>query len=191
MVVSCWFSVWNKISGGSRCFTPLKKIVTFLLTVWSCLMLMLVCILWLDAVVFKPEPNPTYSSRLKDCNLVRPQRLNHWSLTIGSVYLLQYKAHLQWKNCLDSQPGALKIIALCVLCHRLEMPGCYFDRCPHSGWAIWGSFLSKSLSFHDPMVYYAGATCHMCVGHFKSWLIFINSASGTASVYFYLFFFFF
>lgn len=33
-------------------------IITLIFTVWSCLMLMLVCILWLDAMVYKPEPNP-------------------------------------------------------------------------------------------------------------------------------------
>lgn len=65
-------------------------IITFLLTVRSCLMLKLVCILWLEAVVLKPEPNPDIVGglRLKDCNLVCPHRLNHWRLTIGSMWLL-------------------------------------------------------------------------------------------------------
>ena len=66
-------------------------IIASILTVWSRLMLMLVCIFWLDVVVLKAEPNPDTSSTaglgLKDCNLVHPHKLNHWSLTTGCIWL--------------------------------------------------------------------------------------------------------
>lgn len=64
------------------------------------------------------------------------------------------------------------------------MPGCYFDHWPHSGWAIWGSSLYRSSSFHNPMVYYVGTTCCTCVSRFKFSFISMNLASGTGSVVF-------
>lgn len=141
-------------------------------------MLMLVCILWLDAVVFRPEPNPRYSSRLKDCNLVCPQRLNHWSLTICSVERLQYKAHPQWKNCLDTQPGALKIIALSSLSSLVNARMLL--------WSLPAHRLDDQREFSEQVLIIS--TCCTCVCSFKWWVLSINLASRAVSACFGFFF---
>lgn len=65
------------------------------------------------------QPRYTSSSKHKDCNLVRPHRLSHWSLTTGCVWLLLFSAYFQPMNPPVTQPGALKIQAVFPLTEKL------------------------------------------------------------------------
>lgn len=57
----------------------------------------------------KAEPSPDIVAvlRLKDCNLVHPHKLSHWSLTTGWIWLLLPSAYFEFRSLLVTQPGAL------------------------------------------------------------------------------------
>lgn len=101
------FKLCHGYSGVTSC--PLGCTCTSLLflDLWSCLMLMLVCIWWLDAVVLKAKPSPdiVVGLALKNCNLVLPQAVRRTPL----VDWLSSVASTIWRNLPVSLAGALKI----------------------------------------------------------------------------------
>lgn len=88
-----------------------KLLITIHVTVWSCLILMLVCILWLNVVFLKAEPNPDTVAglRLKDCNFVQPHKSSDWNLSTGCMWLVPFSEYLQRMDPHVTQSGTLNL----------------------------------------------------------------------------------
>lgn len=136
-----------------------KTTIALLLTVWSCLMLMLVFIFWLDAMVYKPEPNPDIAVGLRTVIFSAHMDWMVKSLPLGCIWLRLLYAYLQqrialkfsqvpWNHsCVFSTSGIVVHVRMTLW--SMWAPKVIDSRC---------SF-NKLLSLHNLLLISGGRTC--------------------------------